>query len=968
MPFNFSRSFPPQVSATVTATVTISDAASGRVLTTVNSSRLFQRFVPAAAGPPGGVVQLDRHRRALLVNGDVFQGVGWYIGGGQFTYDFADVVDRLASRGVNMIMVYSFEKKRSEHVPTPAELTAFLTHCEAVGMFVIFDFMHWFEEYSFCAANITAGCNITDAEHRFTQMAQAGAASRALLGWYVCDDCCSLGGPDQAALSTMGYSKLKEIDKHHPTVGAVNCDDMARFSDASGNSILIDYNMQENYGTDLQTSHIGDGLGLSGADPGDAKLKAYPLDWEPVINCPWGESNWEFGPFSPQTMKATSWAGAVVGGTASMLYFDWNGDVSNDLPDWQLTVAAEQAGLEMDSIAPSLAAPVDGSVPQPTITVRSTSTTVDVSPPATPAGFVRAAVYREAPTRGTADCVHVVAVNAKPSSATCTFVLSGAGNHTAATQPLMWDTQLRHPEQVTLPISVVDGVSVFESVIGPTQAVIYRLGCDVETRAGNLPNPDFELPSSPGNVFGWGLSMHDANRDPRAAVHADTSRPAHGRIALRLVVPTSAPLTMPVSNAGATPGGCSDGDQGFQFFKANTSYEISFMARSSVLGMTLSVMSGSWTHYNSNYSAISLHNVTLGMQWMQINTSVTPTTPATSCFQVQAQGAIGMLWLDDFFVREGHVTASSLKSDDNHKTSDSGSPLLKMPSALDMKAMVTRSDPIWAWNMSDLASVPLIWPDAPFAGNGMVGAYVLMTHDGAVHIEISRADYYDVRLRRSKYFLDNSVMDTPRMPGGVLRLEPTSTAAADQFVTGSARVHLYNASIAVQLRTASGNVLHLNIAALASRPEVVVLRGSAVATLSARTQRFYNPAAYDCSPTCRTVTCNQTCDAYHPNPVSSCVNGSFLLSGAVGLCEQELLAGGGFATAWQRLKPNTLLVALSNSVPAGVRRNESSTVLAAKAIESARLAGEATLIQKRNLHQCKLLQSGWEDYPGVECP
>ena len=137
-------------------------------------------------------------------------------------------------------------------------------------------------------------------------------------------------------------------------------------------------------------------------------------------------------------------------------------------------------------------------------------------------------IYACMHARGTADCVHVVAVNAKPSSATCTFVLSGAGNHTAATQPLMWDTQLRHPEQVTLPISVVGGVSVFESVIGPTQAVIYRLGCDVETRAGNLlPNPGFELPSSPGNVFGWGLSMHDANRDarckpPSARPHSST--------------------------------------------------------------------------------------------------------------------------------------------------------------------------------------------------------------------------------------------------------------------------------------------------------------------------------------------------------------------------------------------------------------------------------------------------------------
>ena len=37
---------------------------------------------------------------------------------------------------------------------------------------------------------------------------------------------------------------MKEIDSYHPTVGAVNCDDMAQFSDADGGQILIDYNMQ----------------------------------------------------------------------------------------------------------------------------------------------------------------------------------------------------------------------------------------------------------------------------------------------------------------------------------------------------------------------------------------------------------------------------------------------------------------------------------------------------------------------------------------------------------------------------------------------------------------------------------------------------------------------------------------------------------------------------------------------------
>ena len=69
---------PGTVDAIVTAVFEVTSSSSGAVLMAGNSSRLFQRFVPAASGPPGSVVQLDRHRRAILVDGDVFQGNGWY--------------------------------------------------------------------------------------------------------------------------------------------------------------------------------------------------------------------------------------------------------------------------------------------------------------------------------------------------------------------------------------------------------------------------------------------------------------------------------------------------------------------------------------------------------------------------------------------------------------------------------------------------------------------------------------------------------------------------------------------------------------------------------------------------------------------------------------------------------------------------------------------------------------------------
>ena len=91
-------------------------------------------------------MQLDRHHRALLVDGGVYQGSGWYVEGGDFIRNFTTAIDRMSQHGYNMVMTYRFRKAvvadTAEVVPTPAELAAFLEHCESVGMFVIFDFMY----------------------------------------------------------------------------------------------------------------------------------------------------------------------------------------------------------------------------------------------------------------------------------------------------------------------------------------------------------------------------------------------------------------------------------------------------------------------------------------------------------------------------------------------------------------------------------------------------------------------------------------------------------------------------------------------------------------------------------------------------------------------------------------------------------------------------------------------------------
>ena len=188
LPFDFTG-IPDQLSAMITTFVTVISHRTGHVLMKTNSTRLFQRFMPPSTGPPGGVIQLDRHRRALLVDGDVWQGFGWYTGAGKFTGNFTATIDRMSLEGYNLIMTYGFLKDVPPASATPADLEAFLAHCESVGVHVIYNIMWLIEGYSYCAAKNGSGCNLTATETAITQMAEVGARSRSLLGWYVCDDC-----------------------------------------------------------------------------------------------------------------------------------------------------------------------------------------------------------------------------------------------------------------------------------------------------------------------------------------------------------------------------------------------------------------------------------------------------------------------------------------------------------------------------------------------------------------------------------------------------------------------------------------------------------------------------------------------------------------------------------------------------------------------------------------------------------
>ena len=93
-----------------------------------------------------------------------------------------------------------------------AAIRAWSSHVTDSGILweqVILDFIPWWEAYSYCAAGQIKGCNLTQAQNDLEAMANVGARSRSLLGYYICDDCCSLSDSDTTAQAQLSASTLE---------------------------------------------------------------------------------------------------------------------------------------------------------------------------------------------------------------------------------------------------------------------------------------------------------------------------------------------------------------------------------------------------------------------------------------------------------------------------------------------------------------------------------------------------------------------------------------------------------------------------------------------------------------------------------------------------------------------------------------------------------------------------------------
>jgi len=69
--------------------------------------------------------------------------------------------------------------------------------------------------------------------------------------------------------------------------------------------------MIENYNIDLQAHAVAVAAGGSY----DQQLRQWPMQYEPLMNCPWAESSWEnaASPFTPKLLRSLTYTGLVCG-------------------------------------------------------------------------------------------------------------------------------------------------------------------------------------------------------------------------------------------------------------------------------------------------------------------------------------------------------------------------------------------------------------------------------------------------------------------------------------------------------------------------------------------------------------------------------------------------------------------------------------------------------------------------------
>ena len=322
------------------------------------------------------------------------------------------------------------------------------------------------------------------------------------------------------------------------------------------------------------------------------------------------------------------------------------------------------------------------------------------------------------------------------------------------------------------------------------------------------------------------------------------------------------------------------------------------------------------------------------------------------------------------FTFPGRVPTSSMKIDDAEAAFRPPTEPRILQGETDWAAFLSRSDPINTFNISEPMTVPDIWLESAFLGNGMIGCQVLVCPGGIctqslllgtnttlpsldaphqVVIPLARADVADTRTGNASAACTEfhgkvncfNLADQyarPRLGIGALILRQTS----GKIIGGSIRTNLHNASISARIRTTQGDV-EFNAFIHATR-QLLVVRGLRGSGGERHTQlRFdfvpapaVSPVQFEAKRTAGAFTRftgSPLPGHYAPNPPASCSNNS---------CRQSLLVsreGRGWVTSWRSGSGGQLLLTVTSDIPVRVgiapkttrASTEAASVLAAAA-------------------------------------
>ena len=190
-------------------------------------SRRFHRAPPPLTNATGSYSQIDHTTNSVLLNGKIFPIQGYYMGTDHpsnssfwLDYELGIIKNKLVPSGLNVALFYDLQWE-----PMDIQMK-FLDGCYEAGFNVMYPlmsttrFINHGGPFNKPALLKNLIANITSMKDH-----------PAILGWYICDDCCS--PQSDISLQSQVYQLIKDVDPYHVTIGAVDCGNSWMFTDTA---------------------------------------------------------------------------------------------------------------------------------------------------------------------------------------------------------------------------------------------------------------------------------------------------------------------------------------------------------------------------------------------------------------------------------------------------------------------------------------------------------------------------------------------------------------------------------------------------------------------------------------------------------------------------------------------------------------------------------------------------------------